>query len=765
MDKENVKRRIHALDGLPSLPAPIRTVLAASCRQSDLKQNLGVLYHQQLFLRVILAKASSGGLDPLEGTHEEISQALSFFGHRQARNWALLALVPPLFPEPGVTGLPREAFWKHCLVAAFACERIAEFRAHEARNDAFPTGFLHDIGKLALETLAPPAYGRAVEAAREPDVLIRHAEREVLGLDHTLAGKWLGERWGLPRILVEGIWLHHQPGSPAVNASTNPVLMETVALGNALARKLLPGSSGDGKNLPLLREQVERLGLTRADLELVRAETIAAVEQALRTFGAAQDLYSQVRRRWEGAPGEAGASQDNAALLHDLHRLRRESDHYRLLHEFNVAITPDQPPETILETFVALLRKRLQIPAGACLVLDRNGQEVWGARWTGAGQPEPFRLPAPEALNESTALNAVDGQHLIETLGWMPLAEMGLGNDAAGRHARPWPVPMICDDRCTGYVVVFADPETMGEAERQELVAFASAAATALHRAEAVAMQRHQTEELARALGQTEEENGAKARSKHLESIRRIASGIAHEVNNPLAVISGHAQLLQRHAASTPEAIRSLRTIEEYTQRASCVLSELLKVAQPEIPTKEPAMPHFLLHEVVGSVRDRLEGRQIEVEEEYEANLPRIYVDAHQIGQVILHLIENAEDAMEHGGHLSIRAATVAARSAVVITVADTGAGMDDETCEHAFDPFFSGRHRGDRSGLGLAVCLRTVEAHGGAINIESRLGEGTTVQVTLPAGPSGIAALTAEDHEAAHSRRLPLRWERGPEK
>ncbi len=749
MDKDDLKRRIHALDGLPPLPAAIRTVLAA-CRPSDLKQHLSTLFHQQLFLRVILAQASNGNLDPIRATHDEIRQALGFFGFRHARNWAVMALVPPLFPGPGITKLPRESFWKHCLIAAFASERIAEYRAHEARHDAFPAGFLHDIGKPVLESLAAAPYGRAIEAAREPEVLIRHAERHVLGVDHALAGKWLAERWGLTRILAEGIWLHHQAGSPAVSACTNPALIETVALGNALARRLLPGSSGDGKSLPVSRDQFDRLGLTRADLEIVRAETIAAVEHALRAFSAAQHAYSELRCRWEGAPGETGASRDTAVLSHDVHRLQREAAQYRLLHEFNAAIGPEQPVETIVETLVGLLRQRLQIDAGACLVFDAGGHELWGARWTGAGSAEPLRLPASGLIGGGSALETGEGRYLCDGLGALASGEAG--------DARPWPIPMICEDQCKGYVVVFADPGAMGETELQELAAFASAAALALHRAETLVSQRQQTEELARALAQAEEDHDLRSRAKHLDGIRRIASGVAHEVNNPLAVISGHAQLLQRQACA-PDIMRSLRTIEQHTQRASRVLSELLKVAQPEIPTKETVMPHFLLHEVVGSVRDRLEACGIEVGEEYETNLPRIHVESRQIGQVILHLIRNAEDAMPQGGHLDVRAAAVAGRTAIVITIADTGAGMDAETCEHAFDPFFSGHHRCDRSGLGLAVCLRTIEAHGGAITIESRPGEGTDVRVTLPVAPAVPAALAAGGDDAANIRRLPLSW------
>jgi len=232
-------------------------------------------------------------------------------------------------------------------------------------------------------------------------------------------------------------------------------------------------------------------------------------------------------------------------------------------------------------------------------------------------------------------------------------------------------------------------------------------------------------------------------RTAALATLGELASEIAHELNNPLAAVMTFAHLLKSQELPGV-AGEDVEKIFTEAQRAAKVVHNLLAFARRNEPDKAYA-------DVVGAV-DRalsLKGRElsankIEVKTDYESGLPKTMVDEHQLTQVFLNIIANADQTMtEHrgGGNLWIRGWREG--SSLRFSFRDDGPGISEENKEKIFDPFFTTKREGKGTGLGLSMCQRMVRAHGGRIWVESIEGEGTTFHVELPIErPEGLEGL-----------------------
>jgi two-component system, NtrC family, sensor kinase len=229
------------------------------------------------------------------------------------------------------------------------------------------------------------------------------------------------------------------------------------------------------------------------------------------------------------------------------------------------------------------------------------------------------------------------------------------------------------------------------------------------------------------------------AREK-MASLGRLAAGVAHEVNNPLAGILTYARLTKKELEKTvPETERrkemsdNLGFIERESQRCGNLMRNLLTFARQTSPNRQPADLHTLVADALGLVRHRAELQGIGIATNFEEPLPELLCDADQIRQVILALMVNAVEAMPAGGRLEIEAKR--ARGAKLqLRVKDTGEGIPPEALPHIFEPFFTTKQDRMGTGLGLAIAHSILEQHGGSIAVEETSGSGTTLLVILPA-------------------------------
>ena len=218
-------------------------------------------------------------------------------------------------------------------------------------------------------------------------------------------------------------------------------------------------------------------------------------------------------------------------------------------------------------------------------------------------------------------------------------------------------------------------------------------------------------------------------------SLGRLAASVVHEINNPLSGILNYARLMKRILARdrlTEEQVGRFRgyldLVESETGRCSGIVSSLLSFSRRSRPEFTTVNVGELVERSVLLSRHKMELQGIELEVDAPGDLPPVQGDPNQLQQCMINLIFNAIDAMPDGGRLVIRAGRDPGRGDLVITVADTGAGIDPASLPHIFEPFFTTKQEGYGVGLGLSTVYGIAERHHGAVEVESRPGGGRTV-------------------------------------
>jgi PAS domain S-box-containing protein len=233
--------------------------------------------------------------------------------------------------------------------------------------------------------------------------------------------------------------------------------------------------------------------------------------------------------------------------------------------------------------------------------------------------------------------------------------------------------------------------------------------------------------------------------AQKMESIGRLAGGVAHDYNNILTAIMGHAQLALMNLPSDHPVREDLEDVLSSAERAVSLTRQLLAFARRQLIEPKVVNLNDLIVQI-GKMLHRLIGEDIELVTRTAPNLGHVKADPGQIEQVILNLVVNARDAMPDGGTVTIRTANVTVGDVdarryvgftpgdyILLTVSDTGAGMSEEVKNHLFEPFFTTKEQGKGTGLGLATCYGIIEQSQGHIHFVSELGRGTTFSVYLP--------------------------------
>ncbi len=355
---------------------------------------------------------------------------------------------------------------------------------------------------------------------------------------------------------------------------------------------------------------------------------------------------------------------------------------------------PDLAVPEVLERVVALLPAALRYPLRAYACIRFDGQSFVG----GAGAPDPsVRLSAPIRVRGRRR-----------------------GEVAVGYAGAPAP-----------------SPETVFLSEERRLLA-----------------------EVARQLGlvaerieSRKEQEALREQLWHAErliTLGQLASGVAHELNEPLGSALGFAQLLAKNPSLPPGALDDLRRIEAAALHARSIIAKLMLFSRQSAPRLAVVDLNALARDGVELLKWRCEDRGIRVCYRLAARLPPVTADEGQVRQVVVNLAANAIHALADGGRITVT--TARRRGGVVLAVADTGAGIPPDILPRVFDPFFTTKDVGQGTGLGLSIAHGIVTAHGGKIGIESEVGKGTCVRVRLPVGRAAPEAEPAR-RAARHAR------------
>ena len=228
--------------------------------------------------------------------------------------------------------------------------------------------------------------------------------------------------------------------------------------------------------------------------------------------------------------------------------------------------------------------------------------------------------------------------------------------------------------------------------------------------------------------------------SQKLAAIGELSAGIAHEINNPLAIIRQEAEWMQ-HLLTNLEGSTctefeefqgSVRQILEQVDRCTEITRNLLDFARKREPVLQAVEVNRIVENMTRLVEKEAKHKQIAIVRDYDEELPVIYSDAPQLRQVILNFLTNATQAIGSDGVVTITTRRHG-QDAVDIVIRDTGCGVPEANLAKIFDPFFTTKPPGQGTGLGLSICHGIVQRLGGRIAVASTVGEGTAFTITLP--------------------------------
>lgn len=244
--------------------------------------------------------------------------------------------------------------------------------------------------------------------------------------------------------------------------------------------------------------------------------------------------------------------------------------------------------------------------------------------------------------------------------------------------------------------------------------------------------------------------------TEKLSAMGQLLAGVAHELNNPLTIIAGHASILRQTAP--PEIVERAEKISEASKRSTRIVRNFLSLARQRTPEREPTALNQVAREAVELLTYQLRVDDVGVAFDLAEDLPLLWADAHQLHQVMVNLVGNAHHALRTAPRprrITIRTHYDAIDGKVSFVVADNGPGIAPEIATQIFEPFFTTKPPGEGTGLGLSLCRGIVEGHGGAIHVETAPDEGASFVVTLP----------VHARPSVGSTEVPTETKRGPER
>ncbi len=627
---------------------------------------------------------------------------------------------------------PKKGLLLHSLAVGCCAKAIAEIVSFQVNSQAaYYAGLLHDIGKFALEDAMPRSFAHIVEEAKSSGLSTCTVERRHLGCDHAILGKHLAQKWQLPNAVSLAIWLHHSEAAAISEDMPEARIAQVVQLADTVARQCGIGQSGSFDLPGPTEPTAQSLGIGPEQLQEIRRNLSGQVAEKTKVLGL--DLPSSAANYFSIVHTAAARfARDNTKLTLENSRLQTASSHFDFTTDFLLSINSAAAPIDVAENFAVRWQKFYQtgmvclyfVPSAETRNLKAVIVEKLSQSRAAILNVPAQTCPIPKPIQRSFAI--LDAHEHID---WL-FDQLGVDFDLKQSKL----VPLLSNGKAVGALIFElyypADVELFEEKFRTS----ASVAGAVLGAALARQKQEHFAERFAQLISKPEETTpSGPAPIGSLDALAEMAAGAAHELNNPLSVISGRAQLLAE-VKGNDEKKEHLRQIQENAREISKLIDGLMSFAEPTRPRPTHTDVRQMLDEAIQLTNLKTSVEHINVQIEIADDVETVFVDSGQIVSAIANIISNAiESYSSELGPIKITAESAGMGELVKLTIRDLGCGMDIETTRKATQPFFSAKPAGRKRGMGLAYAARFIQLNGGVLNIESEPGAGTTVTVYLP--------------------------------
>ena len=736
---------LHQLDCLPSLPAVANAVLDQILGEDFENKSLARIIETDPSLTIKILGHANTAIYARHGSISQVELALNRLGRKVIQALLLSVLIKDsLLTGDKAAEAEQTMLWRHSLATGVLASLIAA-KSHPAlAGEAFGAGVMHDIGRIFLRLFARDEYTLVNERVQEMRESVIDAEQETFKTDHTVIGRLIAQKWKLPPALSDAVWLHHHSAQSMSSLRTdgNHIdLVAIVALANLLAHAILIDEPR-----VIAQEQSRQaglmamLGLDSADLEEIQKAFAPAFAERAAAFNLETDQVALFLSSLQKA---------NQHLMHMSLELEQANTRLEDANRFanlgsrmGLRMSKSRSAEEVFDSIASCMQDAVGVRGGFVYWIVPTERLAQGLIWNGAGSQRAVSYP----LNGDGLPDLDRGMALPASLHAIVEShpERHRGAHAMDRALRLKQFffshgycifPLVGAD-FVGEMCVLRSQERPPKMTPQEYMGYAQVSCVAsatLDRVRLFNDLQLRADELAHALWKNQQINLQLLQTERLAAVGQLAAGAAHEINNPLAIISARSQLLE--ARETDERKRKdLHQISEQIERISAILQSLMGFARPNAPQVTRVDLNALLLKIIGLVESVFSTHQIPIVTKLDPDLPAILADANQLEQVFLNLVINAQHAMEKdGGALTISTAHLAGSRRIAVTVADTGAGIAPENLSRIFDPFFTTKSEGKGTGLGLSTAYGIVTNHYGEIKVESEVGQGTRMQVILP--------------------------------
>jgi putative nucleotidyltransferase with HDIG domain len=733
---------IHRLSSLSTLPCVATRFLShlSQARLSDLAETIES--DPALTARILSLMHQQGLSCPDESS--SVRRAIDKLPAHAVRQALLSVRVYPAFGRDEHRVLFRKQLVVHSLAVACCAEDIAGIISPQMDSQlAYSAGLLHDIGKLALDETMPRSFAGIVEQAKSQQACSRTLEQKHLGLDHTILGKRLAAKWRLPNQIVLAIWLHHSDVHLISQSMPEAKIAQVVQLADLIARQCGIGQSGSFDASDSADKIAQSLAINPEQLEQIRQGLEDKVAQKSEVLGldspvTADDYCNAVH----AAAAQLAQKQSELAL--ENRHLQTALSHFDFTKEFLLSIDSNDEPIDVAENFAVRWQKFYQTGL-VCLYLAAPADSPFLKAVVVESPSQtkvvllnaPAETPAiPQAITNSfTILNAQD------YAGWL-FEQLDVEFDLS--HTKL--LPLLSGNKAIGAIVfelhypVLSKVEGPAETEQfeEKFRTSASIAGAVLDLAFASAGQQRFAEQFAQSLAGPPADiqpqmAKPQAVADALDALAEMAGGAAHELNNPLSVISGRAQILAQ-GETDPGKKQILRQIKENADEISAIIDDLFVFASPPQPRPTWTAHRQILDEAIQLASQKTGVEHIDARIEVIGDIKNIFADSAQVVSAIANVISNSlQSYPDKTGPVKITASADKSGNFVKLTIADLGCGMDSQTLQKATYPFFSNQPAGRKRGMGLAHAARLIQLNDGSLNITSQPGSGTTVTILLP--------------------------------
>lgn len=734
ISKDNAYALIHKSGNLPTLPAILLKLLEACDDDDTPLTEIAAIINKDPVLSFKVLQLVNSAYYGFRYSFKGIEQAVIYLGANTIKNLAITMSIHQVFDRKRFKNIRQfniNVFWYHSLLCATLAKRIAQKVEFGNIEEAYLSGLLHDIGRLVLISTFPKEHETILaETADGNNALL--AERELVGLTHCETGAWLMEKWNLSSMMAQAIQYHHEPLQKIREAFP---LVKIIYISNLLSenglqpddrRKIneLLEELQNGEIQEIIEGAAEEVEQIAANLDIsIQIPAKTDIRSSRQTVVDGQELPHDSTSFKPEKMATIVAGDGKEGSLHQALATRIKS--VSLLTSFLENLIKATDINGIISACERAMSILFNIDKVLFFLTDKNKVLLHG-----------FTSPANSLLQMSQGLTlTLQRSTSLVVKTYNDMAMTYLTNDIRSDNLADEQlltglkcktvllVPLVADNSPVGVILLGLpnDINLLAATDRKLVQVIAQQAGLCLH------------------LEKMKEQKAEELNAERMTAVSMTARKIAHEINNPLGIISNYIVSMKLRLADNDQMKNELDIIDEEIQRISTMIDQLNTFSQEPARTLEMTNINAAIEDIIHLVKSaHLTSQEVVISFLPDRNLPDIQTSKDAVKQILLNLLKNSVEAMNQGGEITVttrkstRPAVGADREGVEIMVTDTGPGLPDLVKANLYVPLITTKKSG-HSGLGLSIVHKTVKDLGGTLSCTSSPMDGTTFSIFLP--------------------------------